>query len=174
MRRSAARTLVLAVLLVACGLANPIARSRDGTPARSRMRVGIASALFYGDCERADDCTVQLTMAHAGGRAHHVDIVAVRLIVDGIDVGPATVHDVRHWNHGAYRHWGGTIWPYGSEKLSIVFDPDIWELRLAMYGLEDYRENIRVQVDFAIDDEPGVVRSIFAMQHERERVFVVT
>jgi len=161
-------------LLLGCALANPVAKTREGASSPSRVRVGIAAASFRGDCEYDEDCTVQLAMAHTGARWRRVKIVAVRLLVDGVDLGPIQTQAIRRWQRGAYRSSGLDMKPFGSAKINIALAPIAWEQRLVEHDLAGGQRDILVEVDFEIDDEPLVVRSMFTVQRETERTFMVT
>lgn len=170
------RLAVALATLVACGLANPVAKHPDGTTPAARTRVGIAAAKFVGDCTANLDCTVQLSMAHTGGRALHADVVAARMIVDGVDLGEVRVADVTAWHRGAYRPWNNLVWPFRTTKLSVDLGPFDWEAKLAAHGLADYRENIHVELELSIDGETVLARSMFAVEREppESDVFIVT
>jgi hypothetical protein len=164
-------------LLVACGLANPVARHPDGSPPTSRIRIGVASMKFVGDCTGKTDCTVQLSMGHTGTRFRRVDVVAARLMVGGTDLGEVPVRDVTCWDRGAYRTWDHLVWPMRTSKLAVQLGPIAWEAKLGALGLEDYRENVHVEIELAIEGERVVARSMFAVQRtppESERLFIVT
>lgn len=162
------------VLIFGCAFANPLARTRDGTTSASRVRVGIAAASFRGDCEYDDRCTVQLSMAHTEPTWRRVKIVAVRLQVDGIDLGPVPTDSIKVWSRGAYRSSRLDMKPFGTSKINISLAPIVWSERFAELGLLEFELPISVEVDFEIDDEPLVVRSMFDVQGEKDRVFVMT
>lgn len=177
-RSRAIRLVALGQVAVACGLANPLATPIDGS-APPGLRAGIAAASFVGDCEATGDCTVQLSMGHPDFRWHRADVIAVRVVVDGHDLGPVQWNDVRRWQGGAYRAWYSRMMePYGTTKLSIDVGAVDWTGLLAPLGPgEDHVEHdLHIEVDLAFDDQPVTVRALFPVQREPEadRVFVVT
>jgi hypothetical protein len=164
-------------LLVACGLANPVAKHPDGTIPRARTRIGVASVQLVGDCGGYDRCTVQLSMAHAGSRAVHAQVVAARVIVDDVDLGEVPVSGVMAWHHGSYRDWNHLVWPFRTTKLSVELGRFEWEEQLDARGLADYRENVRIELELSIDGETVLVQPMFAVQRlpsESERLRIVT
>lgn len=162
--------------LLACGLTNPIARDRDGAESPARIRVGIASASFLGDCEQSNECTVQLSVGKVARGWVRAEVVAVRLFSGETALGPVPVTSVAHWHHGAYREWHRVIGPAAHTKLSIDLGPVHWDEVLARTGRSRRPgdHDVWVEVDLAFDGEPAVVRSMFAVRPQAHRAFMVT
>lgn len=161
-----------AALVLACAYANPLATTSDGSS--SGVRIGISSAKLRGDCTVPDACTVQLSMGHTGGRVRRVEVVAVHLLAYELDLGPIPTHAIKRWHNRAYREMSLDLQPRRGAKLSIELAPIEWEARVTELGLGFDQDPITVVVDLEIDGEPVVVRSMFTLVHETERVFVIT
>lgn len=161
-------------LLSACAFANPLATPKDGTDANGRIRIGISAASFRGDCVDGDPCSVQLSLAHAGAGNRRIELTAVRVIAEGIDLGPLPIAAVGRWHRGAYRDARLDLGTFDTAKVSVAFAAIDWEHILHRHGITTDTPELTIEVDLSVDDTPMVVRSMFAVQREPERVFMIT
>lgn len=159
-------------LLSACAFANPLAQTSDG--ASTSVRIGIAAANFRGDCDSGDRCSVQLSFAHAGKGKRRVDVTAVRVIAEGVDLGPLPIAAVGRWRDGAYRDARLDLDGFATAKVSITIATIEWESRLRRHGIADLSPALTVEVDLQIDDERVLVRSMFTVPWNPEPVFIIT
>lgn len=169
------RTLLL-FGVAACGFVNPLARTREGKVAKSRMRAGVAAATLEGDCTELSVCSVQIEMGHFANEAVRVEVVGVRLFVGDRELGRVPVGEPLRWRHGEYRAWDHVVEPSRSTKLSIPIGAIAWDRLLApLPGSPDpQRLQYGVAVDVVVDGEQLAVESIFTVGAASERVFVVT
>jgi len=172
----ARRRLLALIALAACGFINPLGQTRDGSAPTTRLRMGIASATFMDDCSLVGACSVQVEMGHFENEAVRVDVVAVRLFVGRADLGAVPTGEPLRWRRGEYRAWDHVVEPSRSTKLSIPIGPIEWGRLLAPLGGEAEPNGLdfSVQVDVAVGSERLTVHSIFTVEAESSRVFVVT
>jgi hypothetical protein len=164
------------VWLTACGFLNPLAETRDGTPPQSRLRIGISAATLDDDCSIPGACSVQLAMGHFDDRDHRIEIVAVRLVARGTDLGTLPTGAPLRWQSGAYRAWDRVLEPGRSTMVSIPIGRIEWASLLApLDGEPDpFAQEYVFEIDLACDGEPLTVHSIFGIAAIPPRVFVVT
>ena len=104
-------------------------------------------------------------------------IVSVFGLLVACGLANPVASDVTCWRRGAYRAWDHQVSPFRTSKLAVELGPIDWEAKLGALDLEDYRENVHVEIESAIEGERVVARSMFAVQRtppESERIFIVT
>ena len=171
-----ARLRMLSLLAwTACGFINPLGETRDGSAPRTRLRMGIAAATLAEDCSTRE-CSVQVEMGHFENEPVRVDVVAVRLLVGGVELGSVPSGEPLRWRRGEYRAWDHVVEPSRSTKLSIPIGPFEWEKVLAPLGGESdpAAHDFTVEVDVAVEGEQLTVQSIFTVEAVSRRLFVVT
>ena len=161
--------------MTACGFINPLGETRDGNAPRTRLRMGIAAATLAEDCSPGE-CSVQVEMGHFENEPVRVDVVEVRLLVGGVELGAVPTGEPLRWRRGEYRAWDHVVEPSRSTKLSIPIEDFSWGKVLAPLGGEPdpSAHDFTVEVDVAVDGEQLTVQSIFTIEAVSNRVFVVT
>jgi hypothetical protein len=167
--------MLLLLAWTACGFMNPLGETRDGNAPRTRLRIGISAATLAEDCS-ARECSVQVEMGHFENEPLRVDVVAVRLLVGGVELGAVPSGEPLRWRRGEYRAWDHVVEPSRSTKLSLPIGPFEWEKLLAPLGGEPNPDahDFTVEVDVAVDGEQLTVQSIFTIETVSSQVFVVT